>query len=130
MTKPAIDIRDWITKFILHVATGVLAVVVHYGLMALALYLEFMPLLASSIGFLGGALTRFFTAYFHVFSPSQGIRLAMPKFIAALCFQMLGNYLLLAGLMGAGVDLWLAQIMTTLLLTIFNYLMYRLWVFR
>lgn len=124
------QVRDWITKFFLHVATGVLAVGAHYALMALALDIGLTPLLASSVGFLGGAATRFFTAYFHVFSPSQGAGLAVVKFLGALCLQLPLNYVLVAVLMSMGMGVWKAQLLSTVLLTFINYLVYRLWVFR
>ena len=130
MTDQAAIQRDWIIKFILHVATGALAVAVHYGLMAFALVFGTPPLWATSIGFLGGAITRFFTAYFHVFSPSQTVRFALPKFIVALSGQLIANYLLVAALTAISLGLWTAQVLTTLLLTLINYLVYRLWVFR
>ncbi len=123
-------VRDWLVRFVLHVATGLLAVLVHYGLMAVALNTAAAPLVATSIGFLGGAITRFFTAYFHVFAPSQEMRFAVPRFIVALAAQFAMNAALLAALLQIGIGVWWAQIATTILLTFVNYIVYRLWVFR
>jgi putative flippase GtrA len=123
-------IQDWIVRFARHVLTGALAVLVHYGLMSLALRADAAPLVATSIGFIGGAIVRFLTAYFHVFAPSESVKFALPRFILALSAQWALNALLLSQLMGAGLSVWMAQVATTILLTFVNYLVYRLWVFR
>ena len=117
-------------RFVRHVLTGLLAVLVHYGLMSMALRADAAPLVATSIGFIGGAVVRFLTAYFHVFAPSELVKLALPRFLLALTAQWVLNALLLGGLMQAGLSVWIAQITTTVLLTFVNYLVYRLWVFR
>ena len=124
------EIQDWIVRFARHVLTGVLAVLVHYGLMLLALRADAAPLIATSIGFIGGAIVRFLTAYFHVFAPSESVRFALPRFMLALAAQWALNVILLGGLMQMGLSVWVAQIATTILLTFVNYLVYRLWVFR
>ena len=124
------EIQDWIVRFARHVLTGVLAVLVHYGLMSLALRADAAPLVATSIGFIGGAVVRFLTAYFHVFAPSESVRFALPRFLLALAAQWALNVILLGGLMQTGLSVWVAQIATTILLTFVNYLVYRLWVFR
>ncbi len=121
---------DWVVRFALHVATGALAVAVHYSLMAVLLGFGLPPVAASGVGFLAGAATRFLTAYFNVYTPSGTIVDAMPKFLLALGAQFILNSLLLAGLLEAGLGIWWAQVSTTIILTFANYLAYRLWVFR
>ena len=117
-------------RFARHVLTGILAVLVHYGLMSLALRADAAPLVATSIGFIGGAVVRFLTAYFHVFAPSESVAFALPRFLLALTAQWALNGLLLGGLMQTGLSVWVAQVTTTVMLTFVNYLVYRLWVFR
>ncbi|MDX2220775.1 MAG: GtrA family protein [Burkholderiales bacterium] len=121
---------DWAKRFVLHVATGVLAVAVHYALMALLLKGGFAPVVASTIGFGAGALTRFLTAYYHVFEPTESVKVTVPKFLLALAAQGVLNSLLLAALLEAGTSVWWGQITTTILMTFVNYVAYRLWVFR
>jgi putative flippase GtrA len=130
MTGQRAILRDWMVRFVWHVATGVLAVAVHYVLMALVLRAGATPLMATCGGFVGGAITRFFTAYFHVFAPSQSVKFAIPRFVVTLAAQFLLNALLFDALMRAGLSVWVAQIIATVLLTFVNYLAYRLWVFR
>jgi putative flippase GtrA len=121
---------DWLKRFLLHVATGVLAVAVHYALMYLLLKGGFTPIIASSIGFCAGALTRFLTAHYHVFEPTGSVKVTIPKFLLALAAQGVLNSLLLSALLDAGMAIWWGQITTTILMTFVNYIAYRLWVFR
>jgi putative flippase GtrA len=65
-----------------------------------------------------------------VFTPSESVVFALPRFLLALAAQWALNALLLGGLMQTGLSVWVAQITTTILLTFVNYLVYRLWVFR
>ena len=119
-----------IANFSLHVLTGFAAVAVHYGALYALLRLGLSPLVASAIGFCGGALTRFALSYLRVFAPSHGLTVAGRRFVVALAAQALANTALLALLLGIGLSVWPAQIATTILLTFVNYAVYRLWVFR
>ncbi len=127
--KPA-GWRDWLWRFVLHVATGLLAVAVHYALMALAMKGGLHPVAASALGFAGGAVTRFYTAYFHVYAPSGSMRAALPRFLLLLAVQFVANALLLQALLALGLPVWWAQAVTTIVLTFVVYLAYRLLVFR
>ncbi len=123
-------IRSWVRGFVLHIITGLAAVATHYGLMWALLKTGSDPVLASSSGFLAGALIRFLLSYKHVFSPTIGIPSALSRFVLALAMQLLFNALLLGLLIGIGAGVWLAQVLVTALLTVANYMIYRLWVFR
>ena len=83
---------------------------------------------ASSINF--GGTTRFVVSFFRVFAPTLRIRRASTRFLAALALQALANTGLLALLMHAGLDVWPAQVATTVALTFVTYAGYRLWVCR
>ena len=117
------------TGFILHVVTGVMATAAHYAVMWLLLQAGLVSLHASSIGFIFGAVTRFFLSYFHVFSSKAAIPMAMGRFMIALLVQLACNGLLLTQI-HKFVPIWEAQIVTTITLTIFTYMTHRLWVFR
>ncbi len=119
-----------LTGFILHCLSGVIAVAVHYGIMFAALQLGLAPLTSTSLGFAGGALTRFLMAYYHIFTPSDAMHIAAVKFALVLGLQFLANGALFAALTGAGLPVWPAQVLATGLLTVGNYLAYRYWVFR
>jgi putative flippase GtrA len=116
--------------FTLHVATGFAAVAVHYALMYALMTVGVAPVPASAGGFLGGALTRFMFSYAHIFAPTQGVNAAGLRFVVAIAAQLAANSALLGVLTDAGVGVWPAQVATTILLTVVNYLVYRWWVFR
>ena len=117
-------------NFTLHVLTGFLAVGAHYSILFVLLRLGVPPLVASGIGFCGGAATRFALAYLRVFTPTHGLTTAGRRFIVVIAAQALANTALLGLLLEAGIGVWPAQVTTTVLLTFGNYVAYRLWVFR
>ena len=121
---------NWIHGLCLHVLTGAVATAINYFLMWLLLRGGLSAIPASTLGFCAGAATRFFLSYFHVFSPTLNISATMFRFIGALALQLGANSLLLGELLGLGFPLWIAQVTTTVLLTIFNYVACRIWVFR
>ena len=120
----------WLHSFSLHVATGFAAVAAHYARMYGLLRSGVAPVPASAIGFLAGALTRFVLSYAHIFAPTQGVHTAGVRFVVAIAAQLAANSGLLAVFTQAGLAVWPAQVLTTVLLTVVNYLMYRWWVFR
>ncbi|MBK6744372.1 MAG: GtrA family protein [Hydrogenophilales bacterium] len=121
---------DWARGFSLHVLTGFLAVAAHYALMWLLLKLGAAPLLASSTGFVAGALTRYLLSFYKIFTPTGSVPATLVKFVAALGAQMAANLTLLDLIMHAGANLWLAQVSATIILTFVNFIVYRLWVFK
>jgi putative flippase GtrA len=123
-------LAHWIHSFSLHVVTGFAAVAAHYALMYALLRAGLAPVPASAIGFLAGALTRFVLSYAHIFAPTRGVQVAGVRFVVAIAAQLAANSGLLAALTQAGVAVWPAQVLTTVLLTVVNYLVYRWWVFR
>jgi len=127
---PAAGVLHWIHTFVLHVATGFLAVAAHYAAMYGLLRTGMAAVPASALGFLAGALTRFALSYWHIFSPTRGVAVASMRFVVVIAAQLAANSALLAGLLALGTSLWPAQIGTTIALTFSNYLAYRLWVFR
>jgi len=134
-TMPAVTLgvvrhRHWLVGFVLHCATGFLATAAHYGVMWAFLAGGVSPVPASSYGFICGALSRFLLSYFHVFSPSVTVPAAMLRFVVVLSLQMMANGLLFGLLLSAHWPLWAAQVSATIVLTVFNYLAYRVWVFR
>jgi len=116
--------------FVLHIATGFLAVAAHYAVMYGLVRGGLAGVPASALGFLAGAATRFALSYWHIFAPTRGVRVASVRFVVVIGIQLVANSALLAALIEAGLELWPAQVLTTIVLTSANYLAYRLWVFR
>lgn len=123
-------LAHWLHSFSLHVITGFAAVAAHYALMFGALRGGFNPVPASAVGFVAGALTRFAFSYAHIFAPTRGVQTAGLRFVVAIMAQLAANSALLAAFTHAGMGVWPAQVLTTVLLTAGNYLVYRWWVFR
>ena len=123
-------VLHWMHSFTLHVATGFLAVAAHYSVMYAFVRAGVAGVPASALGFCAGALTRFALSYWHIFTPSRGVKVASVRFALALLLQLVANSALLAGLLDLGMSLWPAQVATTVTLTLANYLAYRLWVFK
>ena len=120
----------WLHSFSLHVVTGFAAVAAHYATMYAILRTGAAPVPASAIGFLAGAATRFVLSYAHIFTPSRGVPAAGARFVVAIAAQLAANSALLAALTESGMAVWPAQVLTTIVLTVANYLVYRWWVFR
>lgn len=121
--------RDWAWRFVLHLGTGALSVAAHYAVMAVALAAGLAPVAASAIGFVAGAGVRFYASYKHVFTPTASAGHVAPRFVLALALQFIANGLLLQGLLDAGLPVWWAQLLTTAVLAVATYLVYRLLVF-
>ena len=86
---------DWQVQFLQHLATGAVATAAHYIVMWFALSLQMWPALATTVGFVAGAATRFFFSYFHIFEPERDMSGALPHFAMALLLQMMLNAALL-----------------------------------
>jgi putative flippase GtrA len=127
---PGGGILHWIHSFSLHVLTGVVAVAAHYAVMYGLLKAGVPGVPASGAGFLVGAMARFSLSYSRVFLPTRGVKVASARFVIVIALQLAANSALLAGLIELSVPLWPAQVLTTVLLTVGNYLAYRHWVFR
>jgi len=117
-------------QFFQHVLSGGVATAAHYLFMWCALALQLWPVAATSIGFLAGASVRFFFSYFHIFEPERNVMDALPHFILSLLLQLLLNAALLSILLTVTARVWPAQVMTTIGLTIINFLIYKYWVFK
>jgi putative flippase GtrA len=123
-------VLHWLHSFSLHVVAGFAAVAAHYLSMYALMRFGLAPVPASTIGSLAGALTRFVLSYAHVFAPTQGMHTAGIRFVFAVAAQLVANAVVLAALTESGIPVWPAQVLTTIVLTFVNYLVYRWWVFR
>jgi putative flippase GtrA len=122
--------KETIKSFFLHIGTGLICVAVHYSIMNFMILVGSNPLLASSVGFIFGAVMRFILAYYHVFTPKSTIPDALPKFIIALVFQGFLNLFLLNLFLFLGLKVWGSQIIATIVMTVLNFIVYKIWVFK
>ena len=123
-------LAHWVHSFSLHVVTGFAAVAAHYALMFGLLRAGVGPVAASAVGFTAGALVRFVLSYAHIFAPTACVPAAGGRFLVAIAAQLAANSAMLAALTQGGLAVWPAQVLTTIVLTFGNYLVYRWWVFR
>ncbi len=121
---------DWQVQFFQHLVTGAVATAAHYTVMWLALSAQLLPALATTIGFVVGATTRFLFCYFHIFEPERDVAKALPHFLLALTLQMLINAGLLALFLSVDLPVWPSQVLVTGILTVFNFMAYKFWVFK
>ena len=63
-------------------------------------------------------------------NPTIGVPTALVRFIVALMLKMITNALLLEFFIGIKMGVWAAQVLSTVVLTASNLIIYRLWVFR
>jgi len=122
--------EGWVIQFIQHLATGVIAMATHYVVMWLALSAQFQPVLATTFGFVVGAITKFVFSYFHIFDPEKDVVTAVPHYVLALALQMALNAGLLSLFLAMDLPVWPAQLLTTGLLAGFNFVVYKFWVFK
>jgi len=122
--------NNWKIQFLQHLLTGAIATAAHYIVMWVALSVELFPAVATTIGFVVGATTRFIFSYFHIFEPEKDVKSAVPHFLMALALQMVINAGLLMVLLSVNIPVWPAQVLTTGMLTVFNFMAYKFWVFK
>ena len=122
--------NHWSVQFFQHLVTGGIATAAHYLVMWLALHFGAPATVATTAGFAVGATIRFILAYWHIFQPETAIRPTMARFLLVLLLQMAANAALLALGMQLGLYVWIAQIITTAILVIANFIAQKYWVFR
>lgn len=122
--------KDWRIQFFQHLLTGAIATATHYIVMWLALSIQLLPALATTIGFIAGATTRFLFSYFHIFEPEKDLVNALPHFFLALALQMVINAGLLSILLSTSLPVWPSQVLTTGILTVINFVAHKFWVFK
>lgn len=118
-------------KFAGYVAAGFAATGTHYVVMVLLVSQAQLPeVVASSIGFLAGALVKYPLNYWAVFASEQAHAVAIPRFILGLAIGFALNALVFALLLRAlDVHYMVSQVLTTGTVLFVNYLLARYWIF-
>lgn len=111
---------------------GVLATAAHYATMvALVSALATQEVVASSLGFVVGAMVKYPLNYWLVFGSRQRHRIAVPRFVLGLAFGFALNAALLALLLRiVDAHYMVSQVLTTGAVLLANYVIARLWIFR
>lgn len=110
---------------------GVLATFLQYGCMWTLLAFElFSPLAASSAGFGLSAIANYLLNYKYTFASNRQHKSAASRFIGLIVIGLTCNACLLIGLSdGWHLNIWLSQIISSVLVTFLNFAIAKLWVF-
>lgn len=111
-------------------AVGGASTALHYAVLVAAVEGFGWPaVLATAAGFLAGAVLNYQLNRRLSFGSRRGHREALPRFIAMVALGTLLNSLLLQAALIAGLHYLPGQVLATLLVLFFNYLVLRHWVF-
>jgi putative flippase GtrA len=113
-------------------AAGAVGTAAHYlVLVGLVQGSKIDPVLASSAGFLTGAVINYILNYHFTFRSTKSHRVAMPRFFAVAAIGMVLNSVIMAALTRAlGWHYLVAQVISTGLVLLWNFAGNRLWTFR
>ena len=119
-------------SFVLYVVSGVASVATHYLFTIVAVELfGWRALIATSVGFLVGAITKYFMNYFLAFASEEPHGKAVPRFTVMLLTLFAANGAIFWVLHDhSGWHYLVAQVVTTAILVPVGYLANRVWVFR
>jgi putative flippase GtrA len=124
--------RNVVTQFAKFSGVGAIGTAAHYlTLVSLVEGLQLQPVLASSAGALVGALVNYILNYHYTFRSDQAHLSALTKFLTIATIGFVLNGLLMSLLaIHLGMHYLLAQVITTALVLVWNFLGNRLWTFR
>ena len=119
-------------SFVLYVASGVASVATHYAFMIAAVELAaWRELVATSVGFMVGAVTKYVMNYFLAFRSEEPHGKAIPRFAVMILTLFAANAAIFWALHDQGkLHYVVAQVITTGFLVPVGYLINRYWVFR
>ena len=126
------QLNTLLTQFIRFTGVGAIGTLVHYGILILLVHsMSLDAVLASTAGFLAGAITNYLLNYRYTFASNKPHREAMVKFFAVALVGMLFN----AMVMSLCTNLFhlhylLAQILATGLVLLWNFTANHRWTFR
>lgn len=121
-----------ITQFLQFASVGAIGTAVQYGVLyGLVEWLGSNPVLASAIGMILGAITNYILNYVYTFNSTKKHAETAPKFFTVAAFGLALN----TSMMALAIQHWqlhylLAQVLSTLLVLVWNFLANRYWTFR
>jgi putative flippase GtrA len=125
-------LRELGTQFIKFAGVGLIGTVGHYSvLVALVDLAGADPVLASTLGFITGAIINYRVNHKFTFNSSASHKTAAPKFLSVALIGVLVNITIMYLLVSIFLFYYLiAQIAATGIVLIWNFLGNRLWTFR
>lgn len=118
-------------KFGRFLVIGGIATALHYAVFAVCVYgFDMAPVPASSTGFLLSALVNYFLNKRYTFQSDRAHRQALPRFAVTALMGLLWNAVLLALFVQIGMMVWLAQVITTIAVLGWNFIVNARWAFN
>lgn len=118
-------------QFPVFLVVGLLATATHYIVLWVGIStFQLKAVIASSVGFLFGALLNYLLNYYWTFNASQKHKVAIIRFLCMLFLSGVLNAFILGALISIGIALWLSQVSATVLLVALNYSLSKTWIFR
>jgi putative flippase GtrA len=122
---------DVLRQVITFVCVGGFATALHYALMFALIYtLDARPVSASTIGFLVSAVFNFALNARFTFKSNQSVLRTAPRFAIVAASGLLLNRYMLALLLSLDIRVFIGQIMATLCVLSWNYIINALWTFK
>lgn len=120
-----------VKQFLLFTGIGAIGTAGHYAtLITLVEALRVAPLPASTLGFIVGALINYFLNYYYTFASTQSHRDTMLKFaLVALLGAIANSTVMHVALSWFGLYYLLAQILATIIVLLWNFIVNKLWTF-
>ena len=121
-----------LTRFIRFAGVGAIGTLVHYGILILLVHgMSLNAVLASTAGFLAGAITNYLLNYHYTFASNKLHREAMTKFFAVALAGMLFNAMVMSVCTNIfHLHYLLAQVLATGIILLWNFSANHLWTFR
>lgn len=117
-----------VLKFLRFATVGAIGTSVHYVILWGLVTAGVAVLLASTIGAIGGALINYILNYRYTFNSKVAHRSALVKFFAVALIGLLLNLLIMASL--TQLHYYIAQIIATFFVLVWNYIANLLWTFK
>ena len=112
------------------IVSGGVSTLSHWLTMALLIFAGVIPALATAIGAIVGAIVNYLAQKSYTFKSRSLHRIALPRYIAACAILWLANLVVFMLLNGAlSLPVAPAQLVTTALVAILSYWLYRIMVF-
>jgi putative flippase GtrA len=120
-----------IYHFIAFALIGSVGTAVHYSILVLLVQFYYTsPVIASTIGFVGGAVTNYLLNYYLNFKSKKGHIYVFPKFITIATAGIIINGLIMSLLLYSGLHYLLCQVISTLMVLVWNFVCNYLWSFK
>ena len=126
------QLNTLLSQFIKFTGVGAIGTLVHYSILILLVHgMSMNAVLASTAGFIAGAITNYLLNYHYTFASNKPHREAMTKFFAIALVGMLFNAMVMSLCINLlNLHYLLSQILATGLVLLWNFTANHRWTFR